>query len=45
MEKNLIISATAYIEDLFKGASDGHDAAHSVRVYNNAVHLAEWEGN
>ncbi len=45
MDKSLIISATAYIEDLFKGASDGHDAAHSVRVYNNAAHLAEREGN
>ena len=45
MDKSLINSAIAYIEDLFKDASDGHDPEHSVRVYNNALRLAELEGN
>ena len=45
MNESLIASAFAYIEDLFKDASDGHDAEHSVRVYNNALRLAEREGN
>ena len=45
MDESLITSAIAYIEGLFKNASDGHDAEHSVRVYNNAMHIAKLEGN
>ncbi|MBE7008042.1 MAG: HD domain-containing protein [Ruminococcaceae bacterium] len=41
---NTIIPATiAYIQDLFRGNSGGHDAAHSLRVYRNALLIAEGE--
>ena len=37
--------AKAYIEELFKGNSGGHDAEHSLRVYANAAALAKEEGS
>ena len=41
-----IISATiAYIQDLFRGNSGGHDTAHSLRVYRSALRIAEDERN
>lgn len=41
---NTIIPATiTYIQDLFCGNSGGHDAAHSLRVYRNALLIAEGE--
>ena len=30
-----------YIESMFQDNADGHDAAHSLRVYRNALHLAD----
>ena len=35
--------AIAYVQDLFKGESGGHDAAHTLRVYRNAMRIAESE--
>ena len=43
MNESLIAAAIAYIEDLFKNNSDGHGADHSVRVYRNAMRIAEKE--
>ena len=41
---NATIPATiSYIQDLFHGNSGGHDAAHSLRVYRNALRIAERE--
>ena len=45
MNESLITSAIAYIGDLFKNASDGHDAEHSIRVYNNGMYIAELGGS
>ena len=39
----LIRSTIAYIEDLFRDNAGGHDAAHSLRVYRNAMKIAETE--
>lgn len=36
-------AAIAYIQDLFRGNSGGHDAAHSLRVYRTALRIAEGE--
>ena len=33
--------AVRYIEALFKGNADGHDADHSLRVYKNAMRIAD----
>lgn len=35
--------AIAYVEDLFRGNSGGHDAAHTLRVYRNAMRIADAE--
>ena len=37
----LIENAIEYIENIFRDNADGHDAAHSLRVYRNALHLAD----
>ena len=39
----LIAAAITYIEDLFRGNSGGHDAAHTLRVFRNALLIAEGE--
>ena len=39
----LIRNAIIYIEDLFRGNAGGHDAAHSLRVFNSAMQIAEKE--
>lgn len=39
----IIASAIAYIQDLFRGNSGGHDAEHSLRVYRGALRIAEEE--
>ena len=39
----MIEAAKAYITDLFAGNAGGHDAAHSLRVYKNAMAIAETE--
>ena len=41
MEERIIEEATAYIQELFRNNSDGHDADHSLRVYHNAIRIAE----
>ena len=33
MNDAIITATIAYIQDLFRGNSGGHDAAHSLRVY------------
>ena len=40
MNEHLIEAATSYITSLFQGNADGHDAAHSLRVYRNALQIA-----
>ena len=40
MEEKIIAAAKDYIRDLFKNNSDGHDANHSLRVYQNACKIA-----
>ena len=40
--KNCIIDdAVKFIESIFANNTDGHDAGHSLRVYNNAMRIAE----
>ena len=44
MDNELLIrSATDYVSGLLENNSGGHDAAHSVRVYKNAIKIAESE--
>lgn len=43
MIDTIITAAIAFIQDLFRGNSGGHDAAHSLRVYRNALRIAEGE--
>jgi uncharacterized protein len=43
-EVQLIENAFDYIKKLFMEDSSGHDYHHSVRVYNNALHIAVKEG-
>ncbi len=43
MNDRLIQNAKDYIKDLFSGNSDGHDLDHSLRVYSNAITIAETE--
>ena len=38
--ETIIKNAEEYIDTLFRGNSDGHDAAHSLRVYTNALKIA-----
>ena len=42
-EKQIIDSAKLFIESLFNGDYSGHDAEHTLRVYNNALQIAETE--
>ncbi len=39
--QQIIEKAIEYIEGIFAGNADGHDAAHSLRVYHNAQVIAE----
>ena len=43
MNEDLISKATAYIDELFRSDSGGHDAAHTLRVFHNAMILADSE--
>lgn len=43
MNDAIIPATISYIQDLFRGNSGGHDAAHSLRVYRNALRIAEAE--
>ncbi|MBQ3264934.1 MAG: HD domain-containing protein [Ruminococcus sp.] len=40
MNEKIIENAIKYIEELFQDNTDGHDANHSLRVYNNAMNIA-----
>ena len=40
MDDTTIDAAIEYIEYIFKNNADGHDANHSIRVYQNAMHIA-----
>lgn len=42
MNQNVISEAIKYIGELFKENADGHDVAHTMRVYKNAERLAEY---
>jgi len=41
MEESRIERAITYITKLFQGNGDGHDLAHSLRVYKNALMIAD----
>lgn len=43
MDEALIRKAVEYVEGLFAGNADGHDAAHTLRVYKNAMAIADSE--
>ena len=43
MHERIVDNAIAYIEELFRGNAGGHDAAHTMRVYRNALRIAEKE--
>ena len=44
MDNELLIkNATDYVADLLENNAGGHDIAHSVRVYKNALNIAELE--
>ena len=43
MQDDLIEAAKSYVRILFGNNSGGHDVNHTMRVYRNAVHLAEKE--
>ena len=38
---SIITNAIAYIQKLFADNADGHDAEHSIRVYHNALQIAQ----
>lgn len=40
MDNTTIDAAIKYIEYIFRNNADGHDANHSMRVYQNAMHIA-----
>lgn len=40
---DLIAAAIAFVEKLFEGNSDGHGADHTMRVYRNAMIIAQTE--
>ena len=42
---NVIDAAKECITELFQNNAGGHDAAHTLRVYHNAVRIAEKEAN
>lgn len=42
-EKQIISSTKLFIETLFAGDYSGHDVEHSLRVYNNAILIADTE--
>ena len=43
MNEETIRAAIAYVQALFVGNADGHDAEHTLRVYRNAMMIAERE--
>ena len=45
MNDELINKALVYIEELFRNNSDGHGVDHTLRVWHNAMKIAEQEDN
>ena len=43
MQDQLLKNAVRYVQELFRTDSGGHDAAHSIRVYRNAMMIADAE--
>lgn len=43
MNDAITAAAVAYIQELFRGNSGGHDAEHSLRVYRAALRIAQGE--
>ena len=43
MQDQLLKNAVRYVHELFRTDSGGHDAAHSIRVYRNAMMIADAE--
>lgn len=43
MKENLIQSARLYIQDVFRTDAGGHDVSHTMRVYRNALLIADSE--
>ena len=43
MDETIFPRAAAYVAELFSHNADGHDAAHSLRVYHNALRIARGE--
>ncbi|MBO7376046.1 MAG: HD domain-containing protein, partial [Clostridia bacterium] len=41
MNMTIIDKAKEYVTELFRGNADGHDAGHSLRVFRNAMSIAE----
>ena len=44
MIEERILAAKQYVKSLFADRADGHDVAHILRVYNNAMSIAQAEG-
>ena len=42
MNDRLIGDVIEYIEKIFRDNADGHDTAHSLRVYRNALHISDF---
>ena len=42
---DIIEAARDYVAALFRGNAGGHDAAHTLRVYRNALLIGEKERN
>lgn len=42
-QQTIITNAIQYIEELFANDHSGHDASHTMRVYHNALRLADTE--
>ena len=43
MQDQLLKNAVRYVHELYRTDSGGHDAAHSIRVYRNAMMIADAE--
>ena len=43
MQDQLLKNAVRYVQELFRTDSGGHDGAHSIRVYRNAMMIADAE--
>ena len=42
-KKKIVEKAIPFVDDLFSGNSDGHDFKHTMRVYHNALKIAQNE--